>query len=287
MGNKKKKAGDKKTLKRRVHELEAQAHVDTALYRIAQAASTVTDMQEMYAAMHGIVGELMDASNFYIALYDDEREMINFPYFVDEVDLEVPDPNLWEPFGVGDARGTTAYLLRVGRAVALHGAPERFQELIDAGELELLGVLGQEWLGVPLNSEGRTLGVLVVQTYTPDKRLTKADLEILTVVGEHIATALERTRLINETRQRSAELALVNDVQRGLAERLEMQAMYDLVGDRIQEIFDAQVVDIGIVDPESGLLHFPYTIERGVRFPDEPDGAHPVYDGWRSRRVNR
>ena len=109
-----------------------------------------------------------------------------------------------------------------------------------------------------------------MQTYTPDKRLTKSDLDILTFVGEHIATALERTRLLNETRQRSAELALVNDVQRGLAERLEMQAMYDLVGDRIQEIFDAQVVDIGILDPASGLIHFPYTIERGVRFPDEP-----------------
>ena len=49
-----------------------------------------------------------------------------------------------------------------------------------------------------------------------------------------------------------------------------MQAMYDLVGDKIREIFDAQVVDIGIYDKDAGLVHFPYTIERGVRFPDEP-----------------
>ena len=139
-----------------------------------------------------------------------------------------------------------------------------------AGEVELVGETGQDWLGVPLKSEGHTLGVLVVQTYTADKRLTRSDLDILTFVGEHIATALERTRLISETRQRSAELTLVNDVQRGLAERLEMQAMYDLVGDRIQEIFDAQVVDIGILDPDPRMIHFPYTIERGVRFPDEP-----------------
>ena len=122
MGDKKKKAGDEKGLKRRVHELEAQAQVDAALYRIAQAAGTVTDMQEFYAAMHGIVGELMDASNFYIALYDDDRQMINFPYFVDEVDLDIPDPNVWEPFGVGNARGTTAYLLRARGAVA-HRSP--------------------------------------------------------------------------------------------------------------------------------------------------------------------
>ncbi len=268
MSDKKKKAGGEKALKHRLRELEAQAQVDAALYRIAQAAGSVTDMQEFYTAMHGIVGQLMDASNFYIALYDEARQMINFPYFVDEVDLDLPDPNVWEPFGVGNARGTTAYLLRFGEPTLLGLAD--FEALTAAGELELVGELGQDWLGVPLKSEGRTLGVLVVQTYRPDKRLKRADLDILTVVGEHVGTALERTRLINETRQRSAELSLVNEVQRGLAERLDMQAMYDLVGDRIQEIFDAQVVDIGIVDLESGSIHFPYTIERGVRFPDEP-----------------
>src|SRR5882672_6030520 len=119
MGGKKKKGGGEKTLKHRVRELEAQAQVDAALYRIAQAASTVTDMQEFYAAMHGIVGELMDASNFFIALYDEDRQMINFAYYVDEVDTDIPDPNVWEPFGVGNARGSTAYVLRVGRPVIL------------------------------------------------------------------------------------------------------------------------------------------------------------------------
>ena len=48
-----------------------------------------------------------------------------------------------------------------------------------------------------------------------------------------------------------------------------MQSMYDLVGDKIQEIFDAQVVDIAIYDPETNLINFTYTIERGVRFPNE------------------
>ena len=52
-----------------------------------------------------------------------------------------------------------------------------------------------------------------------------------------------------------------------------MQAMYDLVGDRIQEIFDAQVVDIDILDPSSGLIHFPYEIERGDRFHERPDAS--------------
>ena len=53
-------------------------------------------MQEFYAAIHRIVGGLMYAKNFDIALYDDERRAINFPFQVDEVDTDITDPEAWE-----------------------------------------------------------------------------------------------------------------------------------------------------------------------------------------------
>src|SRR4029077_11232673 len=58
-------------------------------------------------------------------------------------------------------------------------------------------------------------------------------------------------------------------VQEGLARQLDMQSMYDLVGNKIQEIFDAQVVDIAVVDRAAERIDFKFTIERGVRFPNE------------------
>ena len=97
-----------------------------------------------------------------------------------------------------------------------------------------------------------------------------ADQRLLTTLAGSLSVALENARLIHETRQRNAELALINSVQAALAGELELQAIYDVVGDKIQEIFDAQVVDIAIYDEATDLVHFPYTIERGVRFPDEP-----------------
>ena len=69
-------------------------------------------------------------------------------------------------------------------------------------------------------------------------------------------------------------MAIINSVQQGLAEKLDMQAMYDLVGDKIQEIFDAQVVDIGLIDLRTQTIQFPYSIERGVRF--EEKAAFPI-----------
>ena len=204
-----------------------------------------------------------------IALYDEERRLISWPYYVDEVDTDLPDPNRWDQFGSGDARGTTAYVLRTGKPQ--HLSTERMEKLAELGEIDIIGDMAADWLGVPLKSDdGRTVGVLAVQSYLPSVRYTEQDEELLAFVGQHVGAALSRARAIEETRQRNAELALINSVQEALAGELELQAIYDAVGDRIRDVFDAQVVDIGIYDEASGLLHFPYAIERGVRFPDEP-----------------
>jgi PAS domain S-box-containing protein len=241
-----------------------------ALYRLAELASAAQNLQEFYREVHAVVGELMYANNFFIALYDDERQLISWPYYADEVDLDVPDPKKWDAFGEGEAKGTTAYVLRTGEPQLV--THRRLLELIDQGEIELRGVSTEEttWLGVPLKADGRTLGVVAVQSYTRDVHYTEDDKELLAFVGQHIGVALSRARAIEETRQRNAELALINSVQAALAGELELQAIYDVVGDKLQEVFDAQVVDIGIFEPAAGHIRFPYTIERGVRFPDEP-----------------
>ena len=62
-----------------------------ALYHVAEKANLAEDLQEFYKAIHDIVSELIHSRNFYIALFDDEMEMLTFPYFVDEVD-PIPDP---------------------------------------------------------------------------------------------------------------------------------------------------------------------------------------------------
>ena len=86
------------------------------------------------------------------------------------------------------------------------------------------------------------------RTSSASARSARWTLRLLATLAGSLSVALENARLFEETRQRNAELALINDVQRSLAENLEMHAMYELVGDRLQEIFDAQVVDIGVLD---------------------------------------
>src|SRR5215475_11129025 len=92
--------------RRRLVELETleaerarAAKLQDALFRIAELAGSARDLQEFYRAIHAVVGELIDARNFYLALYDEERQLISWPYYVDEIDKDLPDPNRWEQFG--------------------------------------------------------------------------------------------------------------------------------------------------------------------------------------------
>lgn len=63
--------------------------------------------------------------------------------------------------------------------------------------------------------------------------------------------------------QRSVELALINSVQEGLSSKYEMQAIYDLVGDKLRDTFNAQIVMISQYDPHTDRIFHHYAIERG------------------------
>ncbi|HEY4608891.1 MAG TPA: hypothetical protein VIH06_06795, partial [Ilumatobacteraceae bacterium] len=80
----------------------------------------------------------------------------------------------------------------------------------------------------------------------------------------------ENERLRAAIEQRTAELAVVNAVQQALAAELDMQGIYDAVGDKLREIFHDASLDIRILDPDTGLVEFKYLFDRGQRLWIDP-----------------
>ena len=158
--------------------------VQLATYRISEAAHSARNLQELYAAIHRIVGELMPAKNFYIALYDPTTELLSFPYFVDEFDTDFPAKKL--------GKGLTEYVLRTGQPLLV--TPEVQSELERRREVELIGAPSIDWVGVPLKIGDRTIGVLVAQTYAPGVRYGETEKHILQFVSTQVAMAIERKR---------------------------------------------------------------------------------------------
>jgi diguanylate cyclase (GGDEF)-like protein/PAS domain S-box-containing protein len=174
--------------------LDRLESVQSSLYKISEAAHNAHHLDELFQRIHAIVGEMIPARNFYIALYDPETNTIHFPYFVDEYD---PPPPPREPH-----RGLTGYVFRTGEP--LFAPPEVYQALEQSGEVESIGTPSVDWLGVPLKTGDKTIGVLAVQSYTEGVRYTERDRDLLTFVSTQVAMAIERVRTEQQLRDREA-----------------------------------------------------------------------------------
>ncbi len=165
-----------------IQERKRAEILQSALYRIAEKTHSTVDLEEFYASVHSIINTLMSAKNFYIALYDASTQILSFPYFVDEVDIQ-PTPKVL-------GKGLTEYVLRTGKP--LLASPDVFELLMREEEVESIGAPSIDWLGVPLKSGQTTFGAIVVQSYTESVRYGEKEQEILTFVSQHIATAILR-----------------------------------------------------------------------------------------------
>jgi two-component system cell cycle sensor histidine kinase/response regulator CckA len=179
---------------RDITEQKRAEELNAALYAIAARSQSAEDLQQFFAAIHNIVGQLMNARNFYIALYDPQSQLLSFPYFVDEED-PTPVP---KPLG----RGLTEYVLRSGEPIL--ATPAVFEELVRRGEVELIGAASLDWLGVPLKSGTTCIGALVLQSYNENTRFSERDREILKFVSQQLAAAIEHKRYEEALRRSEA-----------------------------------------------------------------------------------
>jgi len=226
-----------RVLRQQVLQRQRGERLQSALFRIAELASAPESQQNFYAAVHRVVGGLLYARNFYIALLDESGQNITFPYSVDEIDTaRVPRP-------IGN--GATEYVLKHGKP--LLADRQTFERLTAAGEYTETGAKSVCWLGVPLIWDDHVKGVLAVQSYSPKHIYDTRDQELLTFVSYHIANALQRKQTSESLKQayvnlerrvteRTRALALANrDLREQIAERerVERRLMYETLHDSL------------------------------------------------------
>src|SRR6185312_14847421 len=143
----------------------------------------------------------------------------------------------------------------------------------------------------PLIAQRKLLGYLYVDIDGAFGRLRETDRDLMGMLASQAAVALdnaqwsqglerkveERTSELTASNanleQRNAELAIINSIQQGLAAELDFQAIVDLVGDKIKEIFAADVVGIRLFDAEANLVRYVFLLDHGERF--HPESGPP------------
>ena len=166
-----------------INEKKREELVRQVLFDISNAVNSTHSLDELYVIIRNSLGRVVDTTNCFLALYNEESDTLTLPFMEDEKDAFTEFP----------ARKTlTSYVIKTGEAQLVD--VEREKVLTKQGEIEPVGAPCVSWLGVPLKHEGKTIGVFAVQSYTENVIYTQSDSELLEFASEQIAMAIDRRR---------------------------------------------------------------------------------------------
>jgi hypothetical protein len=75
-------------------------------------------------------------------------------------------------------------------------------------------------------------------------------------------SASESQTIEQQLAQREAELAILNSVGEAMSKTLDVKTVTRIVGDKVRDIFGAEVTEILLHDARSGLIHVPYAFAK-------------------------
>src|SRR5688572_8393154 len=226
------------------------------------------DIQGIYELVGEKIREIFDAQVIDIVTYDKNANLIEDRYAFEKGDRTLLGPRI--------PKGFRKHVIQT-RQLLLHNENVE-QKMREFDNEILIGEMPKSQMYVPMIAGNEVKAIISLQNLDHEHAFSNSDVSLLTTLANSMTVALESarlfdetTRLLKETEQRNAELAVINSVQEGLAKELDIQGIYNLVGDRLCDLFpDTQTLVIRTFDLETGLEQFQYAIEKGARLEVEP-----------------
>ena len=150
-------------------------------YNIALATITTRNLSDLVESIKTELNKIIDTTNLFIALYNEETGMIHAPFFQDEKD----NFREWNA-----EKSLTGYLIKNNRSLLLH--KNEILRLHKKGIIDLRGTMPEVWMGVPLRVEDKILGAVVFQDYNTPEFFDRSSLEILELAAHELSLFIDR-----------------------------------------------------------------------------------------------
>ncbi len=168
-------------LKRQAKSLHA------SLLEIADLTRLYAEPESFYLQLHEIIANLIKAPNLFVVFKDESSQTYQMHYYASQQCGVLDKPKLATSV---IELGLTGYLMRTNKALLCNA--QDYQALVENGEILELGQPAHSWMGIPLTLSTGEHGALVIQSHQSDIEFQQQDLTVLTILGQHIAQAIDR-----------------------------------------------------------------------------------------------
>ncbi|MGE5739840.1 MAG: GAF domain-containing protein, partial [Betaproteobacteria bacterium] len=257
----------------------AQRETELALVNLVQQGlANKLDFPSIVDLVGDRLRQLFRTPDLSISWLDEKTNLVHVLYAYEHGQrLRVP-PQAPKPGGMYEH-------MRKTRAAIVSGTPADYARW---GHTEPIpGTdMSKSMIVVPILGGDRLLGDISMENFERLNAFGSADVEVLTTVATALAAALqnawlfdETQRLLKETEQRNAELAVINSIQSGISANLDFQAIVNLVGDKLRDVLRTGDIGIRWFDEREKRIHYLYEYEHGEPLPPMPS-APPRTLSW-------
>ncbi|RLC57878.1 MAG: hypothetical protein DRH89_02465 [Candidatus Cloacimonadota bacterium] len=171
-----------------ISERKRSEQIQNVLHNIANQVNKTIDLNELLNAIRLELSRVIDTTNFFVALKNEQTGQLTFPYSQDEMDDDDTD--------IIPGKTLSAYVLKTGKPLLAN--EKMMEELTTKGIIERIGSPSKIWLGAPLIIQDRAIGIVAVQSYSSADLYDEKDMEILSFVSHEIALAIDKKRVEEE-----------------------------------------------------------------------------------------
>lgn len=273
---------DIEALQQRIAELEAGTEAGSyrdietlaVLQELASLMTAGLDMEQILDSIYKYVSRLIDTTNFYVALYDAERNELFFP--LDIINGKRVDRGalLRRPFG----KGLTEYVI-------LSQKPLLVKEDLAAARaslgIEAVGKLGAlSWLGVPMIASGKVIGVITVQSYEKPRLYDERHRDMLVAIASLAAVALQNAELFEARQRQLEEMRVLNEIGQALSFAMDMEQVLETIHAQLGRLFDVRNFYIATYAEGDPHWTLEFNVESGARKPKERHGVGEGLTGY-------
>lgn len=218
----------------------------------ARALSAERDLRRLFSRLHRLVGNVMDAGTFFVALGSWEQGKMTLPYCVDNYKLV-------DGGGTIPLEGSlSGHVFREGTPIVVRSAEDwRRYPWIERGDGADSPVSA---LTVPMRIGARTIGVICAQSSRPHA-YTERDRDVMVAIAEQAAIAVENSQHLSRADQRARELQLLAEVSRALSAQLSIRALCQTVCNEVRRVMDAKVFFVALGTEGESSMRLEFAIE--------------------------
>src|SRR6185503_11256018 len=216
---------------------------------IGAVLSGSIELSELAERIYEQTTRVIHSENFYIALYDRDSGTLSFPRYIEDGEWRTMASR---PFG----NGLSEYIVRTGKSLLLN---RNVAEDAKALGIEPVGRPSRAWIGVPMETDGQTIGVIALQDYQRTDVYDQHDLEFLSIIAGQAAAAIKNARLLATARTAYQDLS---DAQAMLLESERIRGITETVGALNHEINNPLAAIVGNAQL---LLRRPENLKPDVR----------------------